>query len=390
MSSKLLHTPDGVRDLYGEELSLKAYAQKKIRHFLRSYGYREIQTPTFEYFDMFSSKIGTTPSKELYKFFDKEGDTLVLRPDFTPSIARCAAKYYMDESIPVRFWYKGNAFTNSGSLQGKLRENTQMGAELIGDGSAAADAEMIGMCIKALSACGLRDYQISVGNIEFMKGLCEDAKLSEETEALLRDYISIKNFYGAEEVLKSNHVCDETIAIFRKVSDCYDDPNVLNELKTMSLNDRCLGAIERLQEIGGILREMGVSKYVSYDLGMVSKYNYYTGMIFKAYTYGVGDAIVKGGRYDSLLEQFDKSCPATGFVVLIDDLVTALKRADVYVEAESVTMILYKEGELMKALGFADTMRLEGKNAAIAMYTPDDLAYKKEAFVRDGLAVHVI
>ena len=72
--------------------------EKKIREKLLSYGYEDIETPTFEYFDVFSNEIGTTPSRDLYKFFDKEGDTLVLRPDFTPSIARCAAKYFMEDS----------------------------------------------------------------------------------------------------------------------------------------------------------------------------------------------------------------------------------------------------------------------------------------------------
>ena len=92
MSRRLLHTPEGVRDLYGKEYAEKLYVENRLRESIRLYGYEEIQTPTFEFFDIFSREIGTTPSKELYKFFDKEGNTLVLRPDFTPSIARCAAK----------------------------------------------------------------------------------------------------------------------------------------------------------------------------------------------------------------------------------------------------------------------------------------------------------
>ena len=97
MSRRLLHTPEGVRDLYGKEYAEKLYVENRLRESIRLYGYEEIQTPTFEFFDIFSREIGTTPSKELYKFFDKEGNTLVLRPDFTPSIARCAAKYFCDE-----------------------------------------------------------------------------------------------------------------------------------------------------------------------------------------------------------------------------------------------------------------------------------------------------
>jgi ATP phosphoribosyltransferase regulatory subunit len=81
--------------------------------------------------------VGTTPSRELYKFFDREGNTLVLRPDFTPSVARCAAKYFRESSEPLRFCYEGSAFQNTANLQGKLHESTELGAELIGDGTAA-------------------------------------------------------------------------------------------------------------------------------------------------------------------------------------------------------------------------------------------------------------
>ena len=87
---KILHTPEGVRDIYSKECEQKLVLQEKLHAMIRSYGYQDIETPTFEYFDVFSKEIGTTPSRELYKFFDRDGNTLVLRPDFTPSIARAA------------------------------------------------------------------------------------------------------------------------------------------------------------------------------------------------------------------------------------------------------------------------------------------------------------
>lgn len=91
MNKSLLHTPEGVRDVYGEEYARKLFVEKKLHDTIHLYGYQDIQTPTFEFFDVYSKEIGTTPSSQLYKFFDKEGNTLALRPDFTPSCARCAA-----------------------------------------------------------------------------------------------------------------------------------------------------------------------------------------------------------------------------------------------------------------------------------------------------------
>ena len=134
MTDQMLHTPDGVRDIYNGECKQKLLLQERLHDVLRQYGYRDIQTPTFEFFNIFGKEIGTTPSKDLYKFFDKDGSTLVLRPDFTPSIARSAAKYYTEDDMPVKLCYMGNTFINSNAYQGRLKETTQCGAELIGDG----------------------------------------------------------------------------------------------------------------------------------------------------------------------------------------------------------------------------------------------------------------
>ena len=157
MNRRLLHTPEGVRDIYGEECRKKQILEEKLKQAIECfgyqvqeklaktierYGYRGIETPTFEFFDIFGREIGTTPSKCLYKFFDREGNTLALRPDITPSVARAAAMYFSEEDLPVRFYYKGSVFINNSSYQGRLKESTQLGAELIGDNSVEADAEM--------------------------------------------------------------------------------------------------------------------------------------------------------------------------------------------------------------------------------------------------------
>ena len=129
---------------------------------------------------MFRKEIGTISSRELYKFFDKEGNTLALRPDITPSIARAAATLFGEEELPIRLCYTGNTFINHSSYQGRLREVTQMGAEFIGDGSVEADAEMIALVIESMLTIGLKEFQVSVGNVEFFQSLIEDACLDED------------------------------------------------------------------------------------------------------------------------------------------------------------------------------------------------------------------
>lgn len=366
MNRQLVHTPEGVRDIYGKEYAGKLAVEDCIHRQLNLYGYQDIQTPTFEFFDVFSKEIGTTPSKELYKFFDKEGNTLVLRPDFTPSIARCAAKYFMDENVPIRFCYAGNTFTNTTSLQGKLKEVTQMGAELINDGSVEADGEMIAMVAESLLAAGLKDFQISIGEAEYFKGICDQAGLDEQTEYELREFISGKNIFGAQELLEGRGVADSYSNMLLKVTDYFGTVNVLKEAKGLVCNTRSLKAIDRLEKLHHVLWEYGVEKYVSFDLGMLSKYNYYTGIIFKAYTYGVGEPIVKGGRYDHLLGYFGKEAPAVGFVVVIDDLMSALKSQKANVEPkDDLQYLTYNASNYESRLAEAKGLRKNGKKVAL-------------------------
>ena len=361
MSKKLLHTPEGVRDIYGKEFERKLSVEEKLRGVIGSFGYEAVQTPTFEFFDVFSKEVGTTPSKELYKFFDKEGNTLVLRPDFTPSIARCAAKYFMEDQYPLRFCYVGNTFTNTSNLQGKLKEVTQMGAELINDDSVEADAELISMVIEALKSTGLEKFQVSIGQVEYFKGLCEEAGLDDETENELREYISGKNYFAAQELLSERNVKEPYREILLKVADIFGSMSSLSEAKKLVTNERSIHAIERLEQLQEVLKLYGVEQYVSFDLGMLSKYHYYTGIIFKAYTYGIGNALVKGGRYDNLLNQFGKNAPAVGFVIVIDDLLEALSRqkVDIPLSAEK-QKILYTESDFPEKLAHVMELRRQG------------------------------
>ncbi len=376
---RLVHTPEGVRDIYGKEYANKQNIQKLFENKLHSFGYQNIQTPTFEFFDVFSREIGTTPSKELYKFFDKEGNTLVLRPDFTPSIARCAAKYFMDETIPLRFCYAGNNFINTNNLQGKLKETTQMGAELIGDASPEADAEMIAMLVEALLNAGLKEFQVSVGQIDYFKGLCANAGLDEETQHALREFISNRNDFGAQELLLGKNISAQSIEALLHVNSLFGSYDILDKALEYADNPRSQKAIERLKQVYKLLQIYGVDEYISFDLAMVSKYNYYTGVIFSAYTYQAGSAIAKGGRYDNLLEKFGKPAPATGFVVTIDDLVSVLTRQNLCPKLENKNLLLVYTDNFEMAADKAKLYREQGYSTVLLKKKESEENYKRFA-----------
>ena len=173
---RILHTPEGVRDIYSRECERKLALQERLHAVIRSYGYRDIETPTFEFFDVFSKEIGTIPSAELYKFFDREGNTLVLRPDFTPAVARAASKYFLGGSMPVRLTYLGQVFINNSSYQGRLKETTQIGGELMGEDSVDADAEIVALAVQMMLASGLEEFQITLGHAGFFHALAQEAR----------------------------------------------------------------------------------------------------------------------------------------------------------------------------------------------------------------------
>lgn len=361
MDKILLHTPVGVRDIYGKECAVKLTMEKNINQVFRLYGYHNIQTPTFEFFDIFSEERGSVASKNLYKFFDREGNTLVLRPDVTPSIARLAAKYYMDVNVPVKLCYNANTYINNSELQGKLKEITQLGCELIHDDSIEADAEMIALVVDSLKSVGMEEFLVEIGQVDFYKGLLEESGLNEETEEELRELIQNKNDFGVEELLDQEQVTGNLKQAFLKLPKLFGSVEVLESAEKLTENEKAINAVKRLKNLYSILEDYGVSKYISFDLGMLSNYNYYTGIIFKAYTYGTGDQIVTGGRYDKLLSQFGKQAPAIGFAVYMDQIMLALSDKTYTGNTDYTYEVIIYEPEFRKyALQLATDLREKG------------------------------
>lgn len=369
MNDKLLHTPEGVRDIYNHECERKLKIQSKLHHVMELHGFRDIQTPTFEFFEIFNQERGTVPQKDMYKFVDREGNTLVLRPDITPSIARCAAKYYKEEELPIRLCYMGSIFINNTSYQGKLKEFTQLGAELINDPSVNADAEMLALTIECLLETGLKEFQVEIGEAGFFYGLTKEAGFTKEEEAQLRNLIEEKNMFGVEELLSEKEISEELKKAFLTLPELFGSPERLLEAKNLTKNEKALKAIERLEEVYELLTLYGLEKYITFDLGMLSQYNYYTGIIFRAYTYGTGDIIASGGRYDNLVGQFGKAAPAIGIAILADQLMMALMRQKIEIETRGDnTLILYRKEWSKTAIALANQFRSQDMNVELINY----------------------
>ncbi len=385
-----LHTPEGVRDIYNTECRKKLRTQEKLHDVLHAYGYQDIQTPTFEYFDVFRKEIGTISSRELYKFFDRDGNTLALRPDITPSIARAAATLFETEEYPVRLCYMGNTFINHSSYQGRLKENTQMGAELIGMDSIEADAEMLAMVVDGLKKVGLKEFQVNIGHVDFIQSLMDATGLEEEQKSEIHDLIINRNYFGVEEILDNQDAADNIKAAFQVLSELMGGVEILDQAMEIAPNNSAKLAVSYLQQLYQLLTLYGVEDHITFDLSMSGSYGYYTGVVFRAYTYGTGDAIVRGGRYDNLLGKFGENTPSIGFAIIIDELMSALSRQKIPVETREMNMIVYTEATQKWAISLAKNFRSKGKCVEIHKRDKQESREAYEAYGKRTQAVSML
>lgn len=363
--NQLIHTAAGVRDIFGNEYERKSILMEKISALFGLFGYKHIQTPSVEFYPVFDKDKGTIHSSQLYKIIDKEGHTLVLRPDFTPSIARAVSMYFADEVLPLRLCYQGNVFLNNVNYRGRLNESTEMGVELINYDTPEADAELIAMSVEIMKAAGIQDFQISVGNVGIFNAIAEEAGIDEATISEIRHLLSVRNQFGAVELIESLDTGEKYKNALKELPGLFGNSAVLEKAESLTDNAEALDAVKRLKAVYDILKEYKCEQYVSFDLGMLSDFTYYTGIIFQAVTYGSGDAVIKGGRYNRFIEKFGKKAAAVGFTTLVDSVLSALQRQKLLSGVPSdCTMLLYEKGCEKGAIKLASSMREKGEKVA--------------------------
>src|SRR5512139_194017 len=193
--------PEGVRDLLFADAAAWRDMEAALRRTWTAWGYREIVLPTFEYAETLATDVGAALDAEMYRFFDRHGRTLALRPDLTLPTARVVATRLYDQPMPLRVAYAGSVFRHEPPRAGRQHEFTQAGVELIGVGGSAADAEAIALAVAALRAVGLPGFRITVGHIGFFRGLLAALGLPERAEQRLRSAVDRKSEAELETLL---------------------------------------------------------------------------------------------------------------------------------------------------------------------------------------------
>ncbi len=306
--------PKGVKLYLPEEAAQKRVVEERLLDVFRRWGYREVVTPTYEYFDVIAQGTDHELGERMFKMVDREsGRLLALRADITPQIARIVATRMRDESKPLRLAYVSNVFRYDEPHVGRYREFYQAGVELIGLPNPEGDAEMIAMTVEGLQALGLERFQIDVGQAEFCRGILEDLAADEPTARELTSALGHKDQSALERLVGELHAPAAVTELLLALPALYGRGDVLDRAERLVKNARSEAALRNLAEVYRLLRAYGLADSVLLDLGEVRGFDYYSGVHFEAYVSGLGASLVGGGRYDQMLRRFGYDCPATGF-----------------------------------------------------------------------------
>lgn len=348
------YTPDGFTDQLPGVCAFKRELEARLRNLFLMNGYDEIETPGIEYFDVYKSFVA---EEELYKFTDGKGRLLCTRYDGTIPVARYAAG--RNDTLPIRLSYIENMYRAGQIGGGKQSGFTQAGIELLGASGSKSDAEVLALAIKSALELGLTDLQVSVGQVQFFKGLSRQLGLSGETIAKVKAAISNRDSVTIEKLDLSREDKDTLLMI----TECGGTYDTIDTMLPRVTDEGAKAALGNIREILDIMERYGYLKYVSVDLGLIESIDYYTGMVFKGYTYEVGFPVFGGGRYDDVSKTFGKDMAAVGFSISLTLAITALMRQDKFTPAAGATVIV--GGDFERAIATAEALRAEGTAAVL-------------------------
>jgi len=310
--------PYGLADLFFEQAAAKTELERILQATFRQWGYGRIIPPTFQYYETLATQASPQLKEEIYRFFDREGHILALRPDMTVPTARLVGTKLYDQTLPLRFYYVGNVFRYEEPQAGRRREFTQAGIELIGAATPEADAEVVAVAIAALEAMDIGRFQINLGQVAFLAAILGDARLSQGDLGRLERAIERKNDVELQRMLEELGIAGNAACAIRAIPRLCGDQGVLREAQRLATNRAARLAVEHLGRVYHLLCTKGLAEHITLDLGEVRGMGYYTGITFHGYVAGLGSYICGGGRYDGLIAHFGADLPAVGFALGVE------------------------------------------------------------------------
>jgi len=341
------NTPEGTRDRLFAECRDRRRVQNCLTALFRRRSYAEIITPEVEYYDLFIRSGNPMPQEAMLKIIDRSGKIMVMRPDCTTPIARVAATKLKSVPLPQRLYYNQTVFRSGDAHRADSSEIAQCGVELIGASGKKADVEMVAMAVDSLRECGLERFHIELGHVGFFRSLAAGMDMELHETEHMRRLIEGKNFAALNDMLEP-YAGKPACAALRRLSHLFGTAEVLEEAQRLAADSKDLAYLRTLYEE---LRAAGYDEYIRFDLGLVHQIDYYTGVVFRGYVEGAGDAVLSGGRYDALVAAFGRPAQATGFAIDVDAVAACLPAAAL---PALELVVHYEDGLLAPALAAVD------------------------------------
>jgi len=305
--------PDGVEEVLPEQAAAVEHLRRALLDLLASWGYQLVIPPLMEFTESLLVGLGADLDLLTFKMTDQlSGRSLGVRADITPQVARIDA-HSLGEAGISRLCYAGSTLHTQPKTLMASRSPIQLGAELYGDTSEAADLEIIGLMLATLAAAGLENITLDLGHVGVYNAVLKSAALNPEQEATIFDALQRKSRPDLELALED--VSDHTATLVLGLLDLHGDGAVLARARELfSADDNgALAAVEKLQAVADSLTALHKGISIYFDLAELRGYHYHTGIVFAAYVPGYGQAVANGGRYNNVGEVYGRARPATGF-----------------------------------------------------------------------------
>src|SRR5215467_7756432 len=312
--------PPGTQIVIGRAARRRRVLERAICSVFEGWSYEEIIPPIFDYYDVFAKGMGTGPEEQIYRFIDREGNILALRPEFTSLVAKTVATRLGSSPKPIRLYYSGEVLRFEKPKGGRQREFAQIGIEHYGGTGKTADVEILLIAVETLQRIGIQAFQINLGSVDFFGGIVDRMELPKEQIDALKEVLNIKDQPGLETLLQTLPLEDRRKNILRAVPHLTGGRPVIEEARNLVKNPRSVEALNHQEEIYSIFEKLDLAQHLTIDLGEIRGFDYYTGILFRAYVRGLGFEVAGGGRYDGLPAAFGEDLPAVGFSFSLDRL----------------------------------------------------------------------
>lgn len=352
-----LITPEGTRDLLFEECAVRKREEDKLRYLFITNGYSEVITPALEFYDVFNMKARSFRQESMYKLTDGKGRLMVMRPDSTMPIARIVATRLKGSKKPLKLFYSQNIYRCNPKLSGRDDEILQTGIEIIGGDEKRADLEALSLAARVLCECGSTDTRLELGDNTFYKYLLYALSL-EEDEETVRAFIESKNTPELKGWLaeKTEKITDgnkkKYAELLLALPRLFGGEEVFDTAEKLFSNTELADRLAELKETYNALCRLYDKDSITVDLGLVNKAEYYTGIIFRGYIEEYGQAVISGGRYDTLIGSFGaEECGAIGFAANVNAIASAtIKRAEESYVRNADVLVFAKDGYLTEGI----------------------------------------